>query len=258
MKKTLAILLALLMTSSIALVSCEGNSRTPNSGDWDDENDYVDESDDGTSDTSNESGDSTDSGDEGNGDTSVTGWIEKSGSVWAGMKLNLRTQPSTGSTVSKVVDPGTKLNLVSSNGVWDKVTLDGSATEYYALHCLISDTNESFNFEECNTELTFTGKGNVCLYVSPFHCSDNNYTYNNIYKSAGVKSLAEGAKITKVGLSANGWMKVTVTGTVNFDGGTSETFATATEFYINPNDVNTGRITDPDRPASGTPGGGNG
>ena len=255
MKKTLAILLALLMTSSIALVSCENNSRTPNSGDWDDENDYVDESDDGTSDTSNESGDSTDSGDEGN-NSNPTGWIETNDTVYVGVNVTLRTEPSNADSVKsdKKVTFGTAINRLETNYTWDKVSVDGST--YYIKSIYIEKNGNNFKFTDVENgpvtiEINPANTNKVVFYRSPFFIDDPNDSLaylNNAYTASGILpgNLAQGYTLKKLAVSANGsWVKVEFTGKLTF--GTTEYKdyeTTPGVFYIQAKSFNDGRIVD--------------
>ena len=234
MKKTLAILLALLITSSIALVSCENNSRTPNSGDWDDENDYVDESDDGTSDTSDESGDSTDSGDEGNNSTSVTGWIEKNDTVYAGYNMNL--YESTSTTSNKVYDgikAGDAIARISTNETWDKVsvTVNGETKTGYVVSKWVSTTN-NFSFTAIDPvkelEVIATDGNRLVIFKTPHMVMNGtDYDYHNIVCKGGLTagSFSQGYTLKAVGENAN-WIKVEFVGTItlssNTETGTTE------------------------------------
>ncbi len=270
MKKTLAILLALLAATSITLASCKDDGRSTLDDDWNDEdNDYVesdDENDDTTDDGENTTGEQTPGGNEDENDPPVnsTGWETKDDTVYAGVDaLNLRSAPNgtNSANIVKQVNHGTKLNRKSTTGKWDKVTLDGSDTEYYVLHMFVSETNANFTFTNCESPVTLTfnsEKGMVCFYTTPFKIWDGDtLLYNNIWESAGVKAI--NGELKKVALSDNGWIKVTVVGTISLDGGKEKELTEPTTFYISNSDVTTGRIVDPDRPNAGNgSGGGNG
>ena len=267
MKKTLAILLALLAAASITLASCEKKDQ-PNNDGWDDEdNEYVDTDDDDGNDTTNDNNDdTTNDQNPGNNDndppTNSSGWVEKNDTVYAGVDdLNLRKEASTNSTLLKQISAGTKLNRISSNGTWSKVTLDGSTTEYHVLSKFLCDTNANFTFTDCAEPVTLTlnnEKGMVCFYTTPFKIWEGNtLEYNNIWQSSGVKAID--GEFKKIATSENGWMKVTVKGTITLDGNITKTLENEATFYIAYTDVSAGRVIDPDRPNAGNgSSGGNG
>ena len=263
MKKTLAILLALLAAASITLASCQDEGRTSLDDGFDDgDNEYVDTDNDETDDETNgeTNNENNDGENNNNQNTNSTGWEEKNDTVYAGVDdLNLRKEQSATSTVLKRVSAGTKLNRIATNGKWDRVTLEGGTTEYYVLHQFVSDTYDNFDFTDCETPVTLTLNNDkiLRLYTTPFEVYDGNtLLYNNIHKSDRVTAIS--GEIKKIATSKNDWLKVTIKGTVTYAGGTSETFETETEFYLSPYAVANGRVTDPDRPNGGNSSGGNG
>ena len=263
MKKTLAILLALLAATTITLASCKEEPTTNVDG-WDDDNDYV-----ATGDTSDDTADTTadTTTDKENGEnTNVTGWVEKNDTVYAGVnELNIRTSASAANNtnVYKQVNAGTALTRKATNGKWDKVVLEGGETEYYVLHNFVSETNDNFTFTAVTSEtpvLLTLNEGKILrLYTTPFEVYDGNVlNFTNIHARAAVKAVD--GEIKKVAVSNNNWIKITVKGTVTYDGNTTETFETETEFFLSPYAVSKGRVNDPERPASSGNGnsGGNG
>ncbi len=258
MKKALAILLALLMLASVAFVACENNGGNTNDDDWDNENDYVDTGDDSDSDSSDDS-DSTDTDNKGN-NTTVTGWIDKNDTVYVGSKmLNLRTSTSSASdsNIAKTANGGDTLTRISTNGTWDKVKVSGDTTEYYVQSKFICTNPSNFNFtdlaEDDYVTITYvksSGKS-LCLYSTPFQIKENGaLLYNNISYVINDQPTTDGGKITKIGTSANGWLKVTVEGTFGTTDGKTPNIAKGT-YYIDPNSALSDRINDPSRPTGG-------
>ena len=258
MKKTLLILLALLAATTITLSACSDSGKVPvDNGDENDDIENVDESTD--EDTDEDTDDETD--DETQGNTSGDGYVDKNDTVYAGVSLRLRTSPSTASdnNIAKVVDFGTKLNRVSSNGVWDKVTLDGSDTVYYVDSDWVAAGNANFVFTNCETPveitLSTTTSNKVVFFQSPFECEDNNKYFANAVCASGLSAsnLSEGYKLTKVATNAN-WIKVTFVGTVTISSNNSKTFteeAPAT-LYIKARAFERGDVVDPTYSSGGS------
>ena len=251
MKKTLAIFLALLAATSITLASCGGKKKPLEQGN---SGGYIEEEDDVT--TGNNGGDSaTNPGN--NGTTGNNGGIisdpnanytDTNDIVYAGVALNLRTTPSTSGTAVKTVPFGTKLNRSQSNGTWDKVTLDGDTTVYYALHSWTTATDTNFQFADCDPSAVtvVTTENKIQFYLSPFVNDDLELAIQNAYQGDGFKAVdfAEGYTLTRVAMNSS-WVKVTFTGTVKGKTVENETF------YIQSIHFTNGRLSDPAFPSQG-------
>ena len=247
MKKTLAILLALLTAASITLVSCnedKGNELD----DWtDDENEYVDNKDDATeSDSETES--DTDAANNGetnneNTNTSNNGWTDVTGTLYLGVNVTLRSQPSDANNTKtdKNMYFGTALTRVSTNGKWEAVKISGDDTIYYVKTIYTTSKAGNFDFtDDANTPaitLSETTTNNVCFYKSPFFCEDNDVNYGNMLCKSGIKAnnLSAGYSLKKLAVSSNGgWVKVEFVGTVTISANNTVTYTAENPgiFYI--------------------------
>ncbi len=244
MKKTLAILLALLMTSSIALVSCEGNNRTPSNGGWDDENDYVDDTDDSTADTSDDTTDGTDSGN--NNNTDVTGWIEKNDMVYAGYNMNVyESQSTTSDKVYEGIKAGDAISRISTNGAWDKVsvTVNGETKTGYVVSKWVS-TTDNFKFTAIDPakvlEVIATDGNRLVIFTTPHMVMNGtDYDYHNIVCKGGLtaSSFGQGYSLKAVGENTN-WIKVEFVGTITLSSNTETgTEASPLTLYIYKNHI---------------------
>lgn len=267
MKKTLAILLAILAAASISLAACSDNGKV-NVDDEDDDDedvDYVnDETGDEDNDTDSDTDKDTDTDDSGNGNNNTNNtadFVAKNDVVYVGMDgVNLRKTMSTSGTGARQVNHKTKLNRISANNKWSLVKLDGDNTEYYVLNDLIATNGNDFEFDACTTpvNLTINGTYQVPFYTTPFESPSSNadIKYANVLMASGVKAsmLSSDSVIKKVAVSKSGdWMKISFTGTINFSGG-AKTYTDA-EFYIADYTVTKGYVADPDRPNAGNGGG---
>ena len=264
MKKTLAILLALLAAASISLAACdEDNERTPIGGENGDDIEQVEDSDDevteDTKDNNNE-----DTNDQGGEDVGSNGYVDKSGVVYAGVDLNLRTTDysTADSTIAKTVPFGTKLNLVASDGTWSKVKLDGDDTVYYALAGLTSAAQVNLTELEEPVAITLseTTANNVLFFNFPFESEDENLYWNNVALASGLKhaNLSKDYSLKKVATS-NKWAKVEFVGTITV--GSSVRTHTAENpgvYYIKDLAFSRGDIVDPTYSSGSGVGGGQG
>lgn len=239
MKKTLAILLALLAAASISLASCEKTPENNNDGWDDDDNDYVETKGDDTD--AVETGDDT--ADTENTDTdnvpNYTGWVDTNDTVYAGVNLRLRTEPSTNSGALATIPFGATISRLQTNGSWDKVTYNGQTG--YVSHTYVSSNAGDFTFTDyaeatAITLSTAEKANNVLFYKTPF--SPDQYERfdldaDNVLLASGVKAanLSEGYVLEKVAISQSGkWIKVKLTGTVTV-GGSNKT-CDAEVYYI--------------------------
>lgn len=268
MKKTLAILLALLAATSITLASCKDDGRSTLDDDWNDEdNDYV-ETDDETDD--NDDGDDT-SGSQGNGEnnndnnndntnTNPTDWETKDDTVYAGVKIKLRAEASTTSETIATIPFGSALSRSETNGRWDKVTYNGKTG--YVSHTYVSLNSSDFSFNDCepvSITLKENGDRNVCFYLTPFSPGgfSNFETFSgNVLLASGLKAanLSKGYTMKKLAVSQSGsWVKVELTGTVTIQGSTKT--CNAEVFYIRALAFNRGDIVDSTWNSGSNPGG---
>ena len=223
MKKFLAIFLALMMITTVALVSCKKDTPADDNDDWDNEDPVGDNGSDSGSDSGSGSG--SDSGsDSGSGsgsnntdDTPITNaWIDKNDKVYVGIDgTNLREGPGSGYKVGTKVNSGTELERLQTNGSWDKVKYEG--VEYYVVSDLVTTAGKDFVFGadlETPVSLTINEGMQINLRTSPFYTDNEDYTGENL-KNGGISGLTAD-KVTsetplmKVGVSENGvWFKVT-------------------------------------------------
>ena len=242
MKKTLAILLALLAAASITLASCEKDPVDTGDG-WDDDNDYIDTKDenddtDGTKDTSDETDDKETESDN---TTVPSDWTEATGNIYLGMNVILRSAPNdlASSKTDTKLTFGTALTRVRTNGRWEEVKYND--TLYYVKSVYTTDNGNNFTFtaDEEKPALTINPEtgNNVCFYKTPFFCDDSEANYGNMLCKSGIKAthLSEGYTLKKLAVSANGkWIKVEFVGTVTISSSNSATYTAENPgvFYI--------------------------
>jgi len=227
MKKTLAILLALLMTATVALVSCENNGREPVGGDWDNDDEYEDgETDDESGDENESESDGESESNNDSSNTDIYGWTAKSDTVYAGVNLRLREDKSDTSKEICTIPFGASLSRSGTNGTWDEVTYNGNTG--YVLHTWVSANGDDFLFNDVE-EVTISlqaGKS-VMFFKTPIHhgtdfetdsanvlCASGLTVANlkDIMNSDGT-TVKTPLSLTKVGVSKSGnWVKVKITG----------------------------------------------
>ena len=253
MKKTLAILLALLMVGSIVLVSCDGG-RTPIGDGFDDEdNDYIgdDESDESgsESDSTTESDSQNANNNNNNNDNNTNyGWTATNDTVYAGVDLNLRDNPN-GSKLA-TIPFGTSLARSETNGEWDKVTYNGQTG--YVKHLYVATSGASFTFTASegtpSISINPENTNNVIFYQSPFYIGDSNKESENWLCASGLKPahFVEGYTLKKLGVSNNGdWVKVEFKGKIEVNSNNKVDYsANAGVFYIAARCFKDGRIID--------------
>lgn len=249
MKKTLAILLALLAAASITLASCEKEPTTNVDG-WDDDNDYVESKDDDSDMDESDSGSDADNdqGNNGNNTTPSNGWTEASGNIYLGMNVILRKAPDelASSKTDKKLSFGTALTRVRTNGRWEEVKISGDETLYYVKSIYTTDAAGNFKFtedaEKPTLTLSTTTDNNVCFYKTPFYCDDSESNFANMLCKSGIKAVhlkgnAEGEtySLKKLAVSENGkWVKVEFVGTVEISTNNKATYTSDAPgvFYI--------------------------
>lgn len=248
MKKLLAFLLVLVMILSISLVACDKKAAV--SDDDDDDDAWGNGS--GVTDNNNNNDDNN--GDEPKDPDPVipATWVDKNDTVYAGLNgVRLRSAPNT-TTSSQValVNVGTPLARLQSNGTWDKISYNDQ--EVYVLSALVStiSTNFTANIYE-NPEdyvtLTIVGTNAINLRSTPF-VPGGNYAYENVV----IESLkaSNGGTLTKVGVTTSGnWYVVTYSGTIG-----STTYENEV-LYMSASSVTLGYVNDPSVPSGGGSGG---
>lgn len=147
MKKILAILLALMMTASVALVSCDDSSSADADGPADFNGDFVvDDEDEG--DGSGEA-DEDDEGEENKSNTSTT-MEAASGNVYVLFTAKIRETPKeNGKVLFDNVPFGTELTRTKANSKWTEVTYQGKTG--YIMNDIIG-SKESSTFVEKKNE----------------------------------------------------------------------------------------------------------
>ncbi len=143
MKKTLALLLALLMMLSVALVSCGG-----------DEPDQTLNTDDffnipGTSEPTlgtDENGENIEGGEENNNSNTAAGYVATNDIVYVCYKANLRSDDKATASVVATVDFETALTRVARGKKWSQIDYNG--TEAYIANELITESKSAVTFKD--------------------------------------------------------------------------------------------------------------
>lgn len=248
MKKTLAILLALLTAATVALTACSPDDREPADNNDDDDIDYVEDED---TDDKKPKDTSDNDDDKNNGNSNNEEEDDKVPAVlYAGVELRLRSSTSTSSenNVVKTVPFGTKLNYVATSGSWYKVTLDGDSAEYYVQSKWLASGNAAFSFTDCeDADLTVeTTSNKVVFYNSPFVCEDLETALQNALLGDGFLKthFMDGYKLTAVATNS-GWVKVEFVGTIKLSENKTATYAEANPgvFYVQMKSFTEGRIS---------------
>ena len=237
MKKTLAILLALIMALSVSLMACTKDKDKDNDDDddWDDgEYNYNPV----TSDAEESTGSYL-----GGDDYFSSGvWVEKNDTVYVGIdNTNIRDAASTSSEVIATVKSATALTRTATNGTWDKVTYDSK--ECYVRSALVTTDANDFSFEDCDEEVALTVKEGyqVNLRTTPFY--DQDYSDANLGPNGLDPAATANGELVKVAVSKSGdWYKV------KYDGKT---------YYLAYSNITSGYVSDPTvtvNPGSGATG----
>ena len=220
MKKTLAILLALLMVGSIVFVACDGSGRTPVGDGFDDDgdNDYIDESEEDNSESTN----ATESESQQQTGNDNYGWVDKNDTVYAGYSMNLYENSSTtAGVIYDGIKVGDALSRISSNGTFDKVsvTVNGETKTGYVQSKWVSTIN-NFTFNPIDPEKDLTVKATdnkkLSIFTTPhIVMNGSDYDYHNIVLKGGLTAAAfsEGYSLKAVGENTN-WIKVELVGTI--------------------------------------------
>ena len=225
MKKTLALLLALLMlfaTFSIAFVSCDGSEEEPH--ETEDEfnipggNNFGDNGNDGT-------GTSTDK-------TTGSSFSPASGTVYFLYSIKVRKDPKKSSQTSVgVIKYGASATLVEMNSTWSKVKFDdgGITKEGYVYNEVYTTNKAAVTVVNLETPVkaTISGLGKKAdntpytanIRTTPWNCSSSDIYQNvNVLKNIqnGKYSIADGYEVTKLGATESGeWIYIEYTATVD-------------------------------------------
>ncbi len=150
MKKTLAVLLALITICSTALVACNNDKEDPSQNtEGDDGFDISVPTD--TDDTTG-TGEGTDTTDTNNNSSNNNGssageFTSVTKSVYTMARVYLRSEPKrSDSSKYKIVEPGTKLDVTATNTDWYKVTYEGAVR--YIVAAYVTDNIEDTQFSD--------------------------------------------------------------------------------------------------------------
>ncbi len=263
MKKTLALLLALLMLGA-SLVACQQQPTTPpdeeDDGYISTNKDNQNNENDNNNNEGNNEGNNENPGNEGNeqpdNSTNVPqigAWVEQIDTVYAGATLKLRSSASKASdnNVVKSVPFGTKLNRTDTNQEWSKVSLDGDSQTYYVLNAWLASNNGSFTFTDCTpVDLTINQtSNNIMFFKSPFESEDQNAYYANVICASGFQhDQVSYTSLKKTGVSANGlWIRIEFVGTITIGANNTKTYTDTQPgvLYVKMRSIERGDITDP-------------
>ncbi len=262
MKKTLAILLALLAAASVTLAACtDDNGRTPVNNN----NDVVDNGDDDTNDTedddsNNDDSDTKDTDSNTNNNNDTSSFETVTGTKYAAWNLRLRSQTNTSSDslVLAEIPAGAKLQLLSTNGTWTKVSYTGETTqEGYVMSKYLAGSSYEYTFTKLEGEnvltLTFNKEktGNILFYETPSYIenADGTHDRTNVYKDAfKTTSVTDGYTLKLTAHDkTNGWGRVEFVGKVQIGSNAYEFNAdNPGVFYVVSKIFTDGRITGAD------------
>lgn len=175
MKKTIAILLALLTMLSFSLMACnkKGNN-SGNTNDLDNDDNFAPSS--GTnaqnsSDTGNGTGNNGSNTGNNNGGNLSGNWVAKAGTVYLIAKSNIRSATDMkDSSIVTSLEAGTPLERVRTNNIWDEVTYDGKTV--YVLSYRVASSKNEFEF------IDYIGDDIKTIHVKP--ASGNNTPQINL------------------------------------------------------------------------------
>jgi hypothetical protein len=141
MKKTLALILALLMILSVALVSCGGEEEETSGTD-----DFFNiPGTDPTQGTDNNGGEN-EGGDENTNNSTSAGYVATNDTVYACYKSVLRADDKTTAEVVATVEFGTALTRVAKGRKWSQINFNG--TEAYIANDLLTESKAAVTFKD--------------------------------------------------------------------------------------------------------------
>ena len=251
MKKTLAILLALIMSASVALVSCSEGSNDIDDGNDDFVVDFGDdiETEAPETDENGETIKPSNTTNTGNNNTNTTTMESVNDTVYVLYTANIREQASDKSSVDILATApfGTALTRSEKNSKWSKVTYtkDGTTITGYIANDLITTNAKAVNFIEKKnedgsaviTKIKSTINANNAI-VRKFPLADG---YPNTFKvldsddfsaDSIVAQIPKGTEnVTLVSVSEDGvWAYIKGTGKL-YNGGNPSTESTTVEGY---------------------------
>ena len=241
MKKFLAIFLALVTVTTIALTACSKDKKN-DGDDYDDTDPFANQY---LNNSSVNTGDSTDTGMSGNNDNVFYGsWVTKNDTVYVCHPTYLRYSTSNGDKSSQSVDFGASLTRIATNGTWDKVSYNDS--EYYVYSYLVTPNKGDVTFTDItennvtsviNSDTTGTNPTQLNLRTTP--CYDDDL--DNLGASALTKAMttAEGVEFKVIGINeTKTWAKV------YFKGKDARGMDIDGEFYCRPSYLEYFKTTD--------------
>ncbi len=206
MKKLIALLLALLMLTSVALISCKKEEPNTDGDDWDD---------DGYNDVSGSDDSSTTTGDNNNNTNLGNGWNAAEGTVYVMHPSYLRYSASASDKSSIIVNFGQALTSVSTNGTWTKVSYNEA--EYYLYSYLVTSKKGDVTFTDItptqtkivNKDTTGSNPTQTNLRTTP--CFDEDLL--NLGASALTQAMTSNGELHVTGINeTKTWARVTFKG----------------------------------------------
>lgn len=232
MKKTLALILALLMMLSVALVSCSDKpeeTEDPTDDFWGDVNDPA-----GT-DESDETGDGNETDNSGNNTTS-SNFVTKNDTVYVCFKAAVRSEAKTTSDLVATLDFGTHLQRIEANRKWSKIKY--GEVEGYIANDLITTNSGSVKFTTLETPVTskvskLGNSSNANLREYPLALSAPSVIDLKAFNAASIKGqIAKDTEVTIISVSGDGqWAYIKCMAKAKADKGEFATTATEMEGY---------------------------
>lgn len=225
MKKTLALLLALIMMLSITMVSCNKEEEPDATDDNFDFNFDVDE----TGETS--TGDSTDENGEGNNNNSD--FVPASGTSYILHPVKVRKEAKKSSSTIGVAAWGSAVQLVERSTLWTKIKFtdkdSGATLEGYVRNELLTADKKQVTLVELDTPVAakINGLGNkddgtpytLNVRTTPWNCSQSEeYPNVNVLANIGNEKyqVKDGDEVEKLGATEDGkWVYIRFVKTVD-------------------------------------------
>ena len=236
MKKTLALLLALLMMLSVALVSC-GSDEEENTGDFGDAFDFS--GGDSTKDTSK------DNDTEGEDNTASAGYVATNDTVYACYKAILRASDKSSAAEVATVEFETALKRVAKGRKWSQINYNG--TTAYIANDLITESKSAVTFKDVpeNTKRTVNKLGqmkNANLRAYPLALTNPLVVELDAFNmSSIIGQIPKGTEVTVLKISEdNAWAYIECQGMKAKGDGEYETTATLIKGYCSTSVFDTG------------------
>ncbi len=219
MKKTLALILALIMMLSVALVACGDKPEETEAPNDDFFNDVTNP--DANEDTAEE-GDETGAGN--SGTVIGTSFVTKNDTVYVVYPAAIRESAKTTSTKLETVKFGTALQRIEANNKWSKVKL--GEIEGYIANDLITTNEKAVKFETLETPVTskITNLGsssNANLRKYPLYLTNPKVVDAIAFDAACIiGQVAKDAEVTIISVSADGqWAYIKCVATTRAEDG---------------------------------------